>query len=154
MRNTSVSYRHNSSLIRHLHSWEHTGLNNRDNTFKQCNVVSFPQCDTGSTLSCQEWVTKPWQISQSANVTHITARRAAWNCLRHHPCRKATLGVLVQGTGWRAHAAVAALPHGQSLHLAEAALLAHAFLMHALHWLWRQAHTRISRGDAICSAWS
>lgn len=49
--------------------------------------------------------------------------------------RKPTLGVLVQGTGWGAHAAVAALPHGQPLHLAEAALLTHALLVHALHWL-------------------
>lgn len=78
----------------------------------------------------------------------MTRVRSRCSRLRQRPCRKPTLGVLVQGAGWGAHAAVAALPHGQTLHLAEAALLAHAFLVHALHWLLRQ----VNGGDAECSA--
>lgn len=60
--------------------------------------------------------------------------------------------MLVQGTGWGPHAAVAALSHGQPLHLAEAALLTHAFLVHALQRLLGQRHTKMGACCAICNA--
>ena len=46
-----------------------------------------------------------------------------------------TLGVLVQGAGWGAHATVAPLPQRPTLHLGEPALLSSALLVHSLDWL-------------------
>lgn len=54
-----------------------------------------------------------------------------------------TLWVLVQRTGWRPHTTVAALSHGQSLHLTKAALLTQALLMQAFHRLWEHLYVKM-----------